>query len=115
MRHIVLGGLLVLTSAAAIAYVYANPIATPCCLSELTPVATGSDDSSLASPCCEKCKSGVVDVVDLNSAYTANALVGGATISFDEPPLAKPRSTEFLPAQFEESNSELAPAPRLVK
>lgn len=113
MRHFVLGGLLVLTSAAAIAYVYANPTATPCCLSESIPVATGSEDS-LPSPCCEKCKSGVVDVVDLNSAYSANTASSG-TISFDEPPLAKPRSTEFLPAQFEETNSELAPAPRLVK
>ncbi len=114
MRHFVLGGLLVLTSAAAIAYVYANPTATPCCLSESIPVATGSDDSSSVSPCCEKCKSGVVDVVDLSSAYSVNT-ASSSTISFDEPPLAKPRSTEFLPAQFEETNSELAPAPRLVK
>ena len=113
MRHFVLGGLLVLTSAAAIAYVYANPTATPCCLSESTPVAAAAEDSS-ASPCCEKCKSGVVDVVDLNSAYSVNT-ASSSTISFDEPPLAKPRAIEFLPAQFEETNSELAPAPRLVK
>ena len=114
MRQFVLGGLLVLTSAAAIAYVYANPTSTPCCLSESTPIATGSDDSLSGSPCCEKCKSGVVDVVDLNTAYSANA-ASNSTISFDEPPLAKPNLTKFIPVQFEDPNSELAPAPRLVK
>ena len=106
MRNLTLGGLLVLTSAAALAYVYTNPTSGTCktCSTE---AATAVEDSTG----CTACKPGVVDVVDLNTAYPVATALAESTISFDEPPLAKPRG-DVLPAAFELPASEIAPAPR---
>ena len=106
MRNLTLGGLLVLTSAAAIAYVYTNPTSGTC--------KTCSTEAVIAveeSTGCTTCKPGVVDVVDLNTAYPVATALAESTISFDEPPLAKPRG-DVLPAAFELPASEIAPAPR---
>lgn len=110
MRNLTLGVLLVLTSAAAIAYVHTNPTAGTC--------KTGPTEETIATvpavgetTVCITCSPGVVDVVDLNSAYPATGAPAESTISFDEPPLAKPRG-DVLPAAFELPASEIAPAPR---
>lgn len=110
MRNLTLGGLLVLTSAAAIAYVYTNPTAGTCktCPTE---AATATVPAVGETTGCTACKPGVVDVVDLNSAYPVTSALDESTISFDEPPLAKPRG-DVLPAAFELPASEIAPAPR---
>lgn len=107
MRNLTLGGLLVLTSAAAIAYVYTNPTSGNCktCPVEAAIAAVPAVEETTA------CKPGVVDVVDLNSAYPVTGALAESTISFDEPPLAKPRG-DVLPAAFELPASEIAPAPR---
>lgn len=120
MRNLTLGALLVLTSAAAIAYVYRNPESSPCTVCQVEPAdttepATGAEEPSTGDACCPKCKSNVVDVVDLNTAYPVGSPLTGTNISFDEPPLAKPRSQVILPAQFELPAPELAPSPRAVK
>ena len=117
MRNLTLGGLLVLTSAAAVAYVYRNPELTPCTVCRVEPAdtdepATGAVEPSPGDACCPKCKSNVVDVVDLSTAYPVGSPLTGTNISFDEPPLAKPRSQVILPAQFELPATESAPPPR---
>ena len=114
MRNFTLGALLLLTSVAAIAYVYqkpACPAGEPCPLEMLSGPEATAGDIPVAAPC-EKCKGGVVDVVDLTTAY-ANSPANGTAISFEEPPYAKPRDVQ--PVQFEQPTVEIAPAPRSVK
>jgi len=106
MRNLTLGGLLVVTSAAAIAYVYTNPTSGTCQTRSAEAVTAVEETSG-----CTACKPGVVDVVDLNTAYPVATALAESTISFDEPPLAKPRG-DILPAAFELPASEIAPAPR---
>ena len=110
MRNLTLGGLLVLTSAAAIGYVYTNPTSGTCktCPTEAAISTVPAVEETTG---CTACKPGVVDVVDLHSAYPASRALGESTISFDEPPFAKPRG-DLLPAAFELPASEIAPAPR---
>ena len=110
MRNLTLGGLLILTSAAAIAYVYTNPTAGSCriCPTETVISAVPAVGETTG---CTLCKPVVVDVVDLNTAYPVTGALAESTISFDEPPLAKPRG-DVLPAAFELPASEIAPAPR---
>ncbi len=110
MRNLTLGGLLVLTSAAAIAYVYTNPTSGSCKTCPADAV-IGTATAVEESTGCTTCKPGVVDVVDLNTAYPVNSAFTESMISFDEPPLAKPRG-DVLPAAFELPASEIAPAPR---
>ena len=123
MRHFVLVGLVIATSSAAVAYVCSHSNRSKCGTCILSPV----EDSTPApsdEPACAKCKSNVVDVVDLNTAYPVTTQTPGSTVSFEEPPFAKPRQPELLPTQFEvpaelapapREATELAPAPRLVK
>lgn len=115
MRNLALGGLLVLTSAAAIGYVYTNPTPPPCttCQSEFRETEVTVEEPAPGESGCPSCKPAVVDVVDLNTAYQGASQIPG--VSFDEPPLAKPRTPAVTPTSFEEPISELAPAPRLVK
>jgi len=110
MRNFSLGALFILTSAAAIAYVYTKPDCKPCATlwAQPSPVV---EQTATVEPTCPSCKPAVVDVVDLNTAYPVVDSSGVATISFDEPPLAKPRGA-VLPAHFEVPVTELTPAPR---
>ena len=112
MRNLALGGLLILTSAAAIGYVYTNPTAPPCttCQPKLNDLVEPSNEPCHEETGCPSCKPAVVDVVDLNTAYQTASPIPG--VSFDEPPLAKPRSQAVTPTSFEEPISEVAPAPR---
>ena len=114
MRNLVLGGLLAVTSATAVAYVIVNPTPRPCnvCYDEpkLVEVVAPIEETS-----CPKCKSNVVDVVDLSTAYPVGPVSGGNAISFDEPPYAKPRQPALVAAQYDAPLSEVAPAPRLAK
>ncbi len=109
MRNLALGSLLIFTSAAAIAYVYTKPNEQPAptriAETEAAPTGIGADE-----PGCPSCQSNVVDVVDLNTAYQSASPVPG--VSFDEPPLAKPRPHSVIPARFEQPALELAPSPR---
>ena len=114
MRHLALVGLLILTSGAAIAYVYTTPTPKPC---EALGAEPQPDDAIPLPrlefvPVCPKCKPAVVDVVDLNAAYPVGAASVGSEISFDEPPFAKPRTPQIIAAQFEVPVVEPAPAPR---
>ncbi len=109
MRNLALVGLLVCTSAAAVAYVVVHPDNAP---SAPTAPVAAETESPPCDSCCTNCKSEVVDVVDLGTAYPVGTPSGIAGVSFDEPPLAKPRQPELIPARFEEPASELAPAPR---
>ena len=116
MRNLVLGGLLAVTSATAVAYVIVNPTprSSAVCFGEPKPAEM--DAPALAGePSCPKCKSNVVDVVDLTTAYPVGPVPGGNAISFDEPPYAKPRQQGLVPTKFEMPLSEEAPAPRLAK
>ncbi len=108
MRNLALGGLLVFTSAAAIAYVYTKPAEQPA--SARIEEAARTPDVCPEESGCPSCQSNVVDVVDLNTAYHSASQVPG--VSFDEPPLAKPRPQSIIPARFEQPDLELAPSPR---
>lgn len=108
MRNLALGGLLVFTSAAAIAYVYTKPAEQPA--SARIEEAARTPDVCPEESGCPSCQSNVVDVVDLNTAYQSASPVPG--VSFDEPPLAKPRPQSIIPARFEQPDLELAPSPR---
>ena len=116
MRNLVLGGLFAVTSTTAVAYVIVNPTPRSCAVrfeepklvEVVAPIPV--DESS-----CPKCKSNVVDVVDLSSAYPVGPQPSATNISFDEPPYAKPRQPALVATQFEVPLSEVAPAPRLAK
>ena len=112
MRNLVLGGLLAVTSATAVAYVIVNPTSRPSnvCYDEPKPAEVVAPTEE---PSCPKCKSTVVDVVDLTTAYPVGPQPNG--ISFDEPPYAKPRQPALVAAQYDGPPSEVAPAPRLAK
>ena len=89
MRNLVLGGLLAVTSATDVIYAVVNPTPKPVvCIEQPKPV-----DVSVPTeePGCSKCKPAVVDVVDLNAAYPITTQTPGSTVSFDEPPFAKPK------------------------
>ncbi len=113
MRNLVLGGLLAVTSATAVAYVLVNPAPKPCsaCVEPAPPAEVVAPSTcEEVSPTCSKCKSGVVDVVDLTTAYPVGPT--GTGVSFDEPPLAKPRSPQLIATRFESTLAEEAPMPR---
>jgi len=113
MRNLVLGGLLAVTAAAAVAYVIVNPTPRPCSVRIEEPVHAEVTAPTLTEePACAKCKSNVVDVVDLSTAYPVGPQPSATNISFDEPPFAKPRQPALIATQFEMPLSEAAPAPR---
>jgi hypothetical protein len=113
MRNLVLGGLLAVTSATAVLYVIVNPTPRSCSVRIEEPKpAEVTAPTATEEPSCPKCKSNVVDVVDLNTAYPVGPQTGGNAISFDEPPYAKPRAQGLVPTKFEMPLSEEAPAPR---
>ena len=122
MRNLVLGGLLAVTSATAVIYAVVNPTPKPVvCTEQPKPVEIALPTEE---PGCSKCKPGVVDVVDLNAAYPITTQTPGSTVSFEEPPFAKPKQPGIIPAEFvapveqapaPREAAELAPAPKLVK
>jgi len=113
MRNLVLGGLLAVTSATAVAYVIVNPAPKPCsaCVEPTPPTEVAAPSPSEETPpSCSKCKPSVVDVVDLTTAYPVGPT--GTGVSFDEPPLAKPRSPQLIATRYESTLGEEAPMPR---
>ena len=113
MRNLVLGGLLAVTSTTAVAYVIVNPTPRSCVVRFDEPKLVGAVAQTPAEePTCTKCKSNVVDVVDLNTAYPVGPGPSASNISFDEPPYAKPRQPALVAAQYDGPPSEVAPAPR---
>ena len=113
MRNLVLGGLFAVTSATAVVYVIVNPAPRSCSVRFEEPQpAEVAAPTAVEEPSCTKCKSNVVDVVDLTTAYPVGPQPSANTISFDEPPYAKPRPPALIATQFEVPLSEVAPAPR---
>ena len=124
MRNWILGGLLACCTSGGIAFVLAkNSTDSHCgpCLKQPAALADGQVESdrslkATASGTCEKCSKGppVVDVVDLDRTF----LMADGTrppVSFEEPPLAKPRG-EVTPVVFISPIPavEVAPMPRPV-
>jgi hypothetical protein len=96
--------------------------ACPTASDNATPVAVSAEPSSGDEACCELCKTcqpspnKVYDVVDLKTGFQT-ATVEVPFVSFDEPPLAKPRAGAIVSVLFVESKSgvEVLPPPREVK
>jgi hypothetical protein len=132
MRNWILGGLLACVSSAGVAYVLArNSTGSHCgpCietsnqLKDRIPADStvmGDRSWSELEPCdhCSKCKEGnskVVDVVDLDRSFRMADGSPKPVVSFEEPPLAKPRG-EVTPVKFEVPTAvEVLPMPREVE
>jgi len=129
MRNWILGGFLACFTSAGVAYVLArNTAESHCgaCVEKpaiienviLPPMGRGFGFSSESCEHCGKCSEGsskVVDVVDLDRSFLKADGTPKPAVSFEEPPLAKPRG-EVTPVKFEVPvQVEIAPMPRAVE
>jgi hypothetical protein len=129
MRNWILGGMLACVSSAGVAYVLAkNSTGSHCgpCIEKPVVLETVQKDPITgrcdaypiegSASSCEHCnKTKVVDVVDLDRSFRMADGTPKPVVSFEEPPLAKPRG-EVMPVRFEEPAAvEVLPMPREVK
>lgn len=124
MKNTILCGVLVLATGGGVAYLVANrstpvPISAPASPAAVTaPAEAVSADPSVPCPKCQTRSSAVTDVVDLSVKFATRSEANGEFISFDEPPLAKPKSG-VTPVQHETPElpdlREVLPPPREVK
>jgi hypothetical protein len=115
VKHPILCGMLVLATGGGVAFVVANrptPVTVPD-----TPLAAATESPTTADPCpqCRTGSAGVTDVTDLSARFAAKSEARGEFVSFDEPPLAKPKG-ELMPVTHETTDPrEVLPPPREVK
>ena len=118
MKHPILCGMLVLATGGGVAFVVANrptPVTVPD-----TPLAAATESPTTADPCpqCRTGSAGVTDVTDLSARFAAKSEANGEFVSFDEPPLAKPKG-DVLPAGHNTpkpaDTREVLPPPREEK
>src|SRR5262249_34054467 len=123
VKHSILCGVLVLATGDGVAYLVANrsaPVPTPASPVETSPTTaeTASTDPSAPCPKCQAGSSTVTDVIDLSAKFATKSEAQGEFISFDEPPLAKPKAG-VTPVQHETPElpdlREVLPPPREVK
>lgn len=123
MKHSILCGALVLATGGGVAFLVTNrPAPVPASASPAdTPDPAVESVSADPSAPCPKCQSGsscVTDVIDLSARFATKSEANGEFISFDEPPLAKPK-VDVAPAQHETPKvpdiREVLPPPREVK
>lgn len=116
MKNPILCGLLVMATGGGVAFVVANR-PTPVPLSEVTTAATEIDTPDPSVPCvkCQTGAAGVTDVTDLSTKFAAKSEARGEFISFDEPPLAKPKPDVTAVGHEVPGTREVLPPPREVK
>ncbi len=115
MKNPIVCGLLVLATGGGVAFVVANRT-PPVPLSEVVPPST---DTAPTDPAvCAKCQTGsagVTDVTDLSARFAAKSDARGEFVSFDEPPLAKPKADVTAVGHEVPESREVLPPPREVK
>jgi hypothetical protein len=124
MRNWILGGFLACFTSAGVAYVLAkNAHGSHCgpCIEKPAVVETvknepvvGRCDAYPVEPCDHCNKTKIVDVIDLDNSFRMADGSPKPVVSFEEPPLAKPRG-EVVPVKFETPAVEVLPMPREVK
>jgi len=123
MKNTILCGVLVLATGGGVAYLVANrpaPVPTPASPAETHPTVAEAASADPSAPCphCQSGASTVTDVIDLSARFATKSEAKGEFISFDEPPLAKPKAG-VTPVQHETPElpdlREVLPPPREVK
>lgn len=121
MKNTFLCGALVLATGGGVAFVVANRPTAP-----IESTARPADTPAEPAPApatdtvCTACQTGkpqVVDVTDLSARFAAQSRAKGEFVSFDEPPLAKPKG-DVLPVEHEVPTPdprEVLPPPREAK
>lgn len=118
MKHALVAATLVFVTGGGVAFLLTNRPAPPAAPTAETTAQTAATDP--AAPCA-KCQTGscdVVDVTDLSARFAAKSEASGEFVSFDEPPLARPKG-EFLPVRHDSpkpaDTREVLPPPREEK
>jgi hypothetical protein len=119
VKHVLVAATLVLVTGGGVAFLLTNRPAPP-----VAPTAETVDQvtaTDLQAVPCVTCQSGaceVVDVTDLTARFAAKSEASGEFISFDEPPLAKPKG-DLLPVRHDSPKPadarEVLPPPREEK
>ncbi len=116
MKNPIVCGLLVLATGGGVAFVVANR-PTPVPLPDAT--TTQVTETAPTDPAvCVKCQTGtagVTDVTDLSARFAAQSDARGEFVSFDEPPLAKPKPDVTAVGHEVPEVREVLPPPREVK
>jgi hypothetical protein len=116
VKNPIVCGLLVLATGGGVAFVVANrptPVPLPDATTRLTDTAPA--DPSVPCPQCQTGACVVTDVTDLSARFAAKSEVRGEFISFDEPPLAKPKPDVTAVGHEVPEMREVLPPPREVK
>ncbi len=121
MKHALVAATLVFVTGGGVAFLLTNRPAPPIAhTADTTAQTVAADPIDPAAPCV-KCQSGacdVVDVTDLSARFAAKSEASGEFVSFDEPPLARPKG-EFLPVRHDSPKPadarEVLPPPREEK
>ena len=117
MKNPILCGLLVLATGGGVAFVVANrPTPVPPPEAATTQLhETAPTDPSAPCPQCQTGVCGVTDVTDLSAKFAAKSEARGEFVSFDEPPLAKPKPDVTAVGHEVPEMREVLPPPREVK
>jgi hypothetical protein len=115
VKHTILCGALVLATGGGVAFVVANRPTAPAEPVTARPAdAPAETNTNTACTACQSGGSAVVDVTDLSARFAAQSQAKGEFVSFDEPPLARPKG-EVQPVEHEVPTPdarEVLPPPR---
>lgn len=121
MKNLILCTVVLLATGGGVAFLVASHHATPAVVAAPpdtpAPPTTPATDSDAPCPHCQPGATGTVyDVTDLSARFAVRSEAKGEFVSFDEPPLAKPKG-ELTPAKHEvaEQPREVLPPPREEK
>jgi hypothetical protein len=121
VKHALVAAALVLVTGGGVAFLLTNrpaPPAAPTAEPTAPPVAATPINPAAPCPQCQSGACEVVDVTDLTARFAAKSEASGEFISFDEPPLARPKG-DLLPVRHDSPTPadarEVLPPPREAK
>lgn len=115
MKNLIVCGLLVLATGGGVAFVVANrPPPVPPSEVGLPAVEAAPTEPAVCAKC-QTGSTGVTDVTDLSAQFAAKSDARGEFVSFDEPPLAKPKADVTAVGHEVPEVREVLPPPREVK
>ncbi len=115
MKQTILCGALVMATGGGVAFVLANRPTAPADTSPKPAAVATAGEPTDPCPTCRTGSAGVTDVVDLTAKFAAKSVERGEFVSFDEPPLARPKG-DVQPVGHElPADREVLPPPREVR
>lgn len=116
MKNPIVCGLLVLATGGGVAFVVANrPTPVPLPDATTTQITETAPTDPAVCVNCQTGTAGVTDVTDLSARFAVRSEARGEFVSFDEPPLARPKADVAVVEHQAPDLREVLPPPREVK